>query len=40
MCRTADPLRESRIEQKHEHRQHIPTFALILARGAAYAPLP
>jgi hypothetical protein len=35
---TADALSERRIEQKHE--QHIPTFALILARGAAYAPLP
>jgi hypothetical protein len=23
ICRTADPLRESRIEQDHEHRQHI-----------------
>src|SRR5207249_9105598 len=40
MCRTGDPLRESRIQQDHEHQQHIPTFALILARGAAYAPLP
>ena len=37
---TADALSESRIEQKHEHQQHIPTCALILARGAAYAPLP
>jgi hypothetical protein len=34
---TADALSESRIEQDHEHRQHIPTCALFLARGAAYA---
>jgi hypothetical protein len=33
------PLRESRSEQDHEHRQHIAP-ALFLARGAAYAPLP
>jgi hypothetical protein len=37
---TADALSESRIEQTHEHRQHIAPFALFLARGAAYAPLP
>jgi hypothetical protein len=37
---TADALSEGRIEQTHEHQQHILTCALIIARGAAYAPLP